>query len=539
MKTDSGQNAIKDLDITLVNFNEDSIINITDITPHFNIYESIFNQFCTIELVVADATNLISKLPIVGEEYINIRYRTAGLKSDESKEEFLLRTRSFRIYKLSEREENNEGTQNFKLHGIDDHCFVNEAYSINQSFVGSNCIAACEAVFKSYFIDPDTFRPFDKQQLNLVDNGDKIKEKKYETAEEHKSVNNSNFIAPGLTPVEVINYLKDEAISKNTEDTSNYLFFQNVNGFHLRTLGNLKEQGAKYAYFLKNVLSTEVSKKEEDEADITTGLERNSILSYQFKKTFDTLNSLNSGFYGNRVVAIDLLTKKYDERIFTYNTEWPRLNPIEKGANAAKLHSDSGTASAGVNMLAQLGSTQTRFVSTELLSNSIPTGNPTNFSANEHPSYKQTPYFYPIDKKDPDEMKDKLVGTLKNEDANKRMDSFVNGDNKIKHPKTRHEKLNREIGAIASLDSIILNLMVPGNSDIQAGDIIHVFIPDEQEKTKYMSILGQTEPRMLVTDVRQSYLMSASAYITTLTCVKDSLNTSVEKLYLSGLGSID
>jgi hypothetical protein len=81
--------------------------------------------------------------------------------------------------------------------------------------------------------------------------------------------------------------------------------------------------------------------------------------------------------------------------------------------------------------------------------------------------------------------------------------------------------------------------MVPGNSDIQAGDIIHVFIPDEQEKTKYMSILGQTEPRMLVTDVRQSYLMSASAYITTLTCVKDSLNTSVEKLYLSGLGSID
>ena len=55
MKTDSGQNAIKDLDITLVNFNEDSIINITDITPHFNIYESIFNQFCTIELVVADA----------------------------------------------------------------------------------------------------------------------------------------------------------------------------------------------------------------------------------------------------------------------------------------------------------------------------------------------------------------------------------------------------------------------------------------------------------------------------------------------------
>mgnify|MGYP003116630660 CR=1 FL=1 len=537
MVTESQQNAIKDLDISLINFNEDSVINITDITPHFNIFESIFNQYCTIELIIADSNNLISRLPIVGEEYINIRYRTAGVKANEAKDEYTLRTRSFRVYKLSEREENNEGTQNFKLHGIDDHCFVNEAFSINQSFVGQNCIAACEAVFKSYFIDPVEFRPFDKQQFNLVDNENKIVQKKYETADEFKSTNNSNFIAPGLTPVEVINYLKDEAVHKNTDETSNYLFFQNVNGFHLRTLGNLKEQSSKYTYFLKNELAESGSVKEKNEADDTTGLARNSILSYKFEKTFDTLNGVNSGFYGNRVVAIDLLTKKYDERIFTYNTEWPRLNPIEKGPNAAKLHSDSGTASAGINMLAQIGSTQTRYISTELLSNSIPTGNPTNFSANEHPSYKQTPYFYPIDKKDPNEMKDKLVGTLKNEDAKFRMVAFVRDDNKLKNPKLKHEKLNREIGAVSALDSIILNLMVPGNSEIQAGDMIHVFIPDEQDETKYMSILGQTEPRMLVTDVRQSYLMSASAYVTTLTCVKDSLKMSVEKLYQSGLGA--
>ena len=534
MATEAETNAIKDLDISLVNFNEQSVINITDITPHFNIYESIFNQYCTIELIIADSNSLISRLPIVGEEYIAIRYRTAGLKVD--KEEYTLRTRSFRIYKLSERDENNEGTQNFKLHGIDDHCFVNEAYSINQSFVGSNCIAACEAVFKSYFIDPIEFRPFDKQQFNLVDNDNGIIEKKYETAEQHQSKNTSTFIAPGLTPVEVINYLKDEAVHKDTEETSNYLFFQNVNGFHLRTLGNLKEQTAKYAYFLKNVLSEGVSKKEVKEVDNTTGLERNNILSYQFKKTFDTLNNINSGFYGNRVVAIDLLTKKYDERIFTYNTEWPRLNPIERGPEAAKLHSDSGTKDQDINMLAQIGSTQTRFISTELLSNSIPTGNPTNFSANESPSYKQTPYFYPIDKKDPDEMRDKLFGTLKNEDAKYRMVAFVRDDNKLKNPRLKHEKLNREIGAISALDSIILNIMVPGNSDIQAGDMIHVFIPDEQDNTKYMSILGQTEPRMLVTDVRQSYLMSASAYVTALTCVKDSLKLSVEKLYQSGIG---
>jgi hypothetical protein len=536
MVTQQNTSAINDLRISIINFNEQTSIEITDIAPHFNIFESIFSQYCTCEVIITDSINLLSKLPIVGEEYVTIQYRTAGLKGGDAKEEYTLRTRSFRIYKLSEREENNEGTQNYKLHGIDDHCFVNEAYSVNQSYVGQNCIAACEATFKSYFIDPVEFRPFDKQLFNLVDNGNGITEKKYETADEFKSVNNSTYIAPGITPVEVINYLKDEAVHQDTEETSNYLFFQNVNGFHLRTLGNLKEQSAKYTYFLKNTIAEDVGIKESESSDLTTTIIRNSILSYEFIKQFDTLNSINNGFYGNRVVVIDLLTKKFDERIFTYNTEWPRLNPIERGPEAAKLHSDSGTASADINMLATIGSTQTRYISSELLSNSIPTGNPTNFSANESPSYKQTPYFYPIDKKDPDEMRDKLTGTLTNYDAKYRMVAFVRDDNKLKNPRLKHEKLNREIATISSLDNIILNLMVPGNSDLQAGDIIHAFIPDNQNETKYMAILGQTEPRLLVTDVRQTYLLSEGTYMTALTCVKDSLNISVEKLSQLGFG---
>ena len=44
MRNDSQKNAIKDLTITLINFNESSGINITDIVPHFNIFESIFNR---------------------------------------------------------------------------------------------------------------------------------------------------------------------------------------------------------------------------------------------------------------------------------------------------------------------------------------------------------------------------------------------------------------------------------------------------------------------------------------------------------------
>ena len=65
---------IDSLSIQLVSFDQLSVINITDIVPHFNIYESVFDIYATCDLIVADANHLLSKLPIVGEEYVVFRY---------------------------------------------------------------------------------------------------------------------------------------------------------------------------------------------------------------------------------------------------------------------------------------------------------------------------------------------------------------------------------------------------------------------------------------------------------------------------------
>ena len=53
-------------------------------------------------------------------------------------------------------------------------------------------------------------------------------------------------------------------------------------------------------------------------------------------------------------------------------------------------------------------------------------------------------------------MKDKLTGTIKNEDADKRVESLVSNDSRIANPRNKHLKLNREVGSLASLDNIIL-----------------------------------------------------------------------------------
>ena len=47
-------NEINNLTINIVNFNRKSVVNISNITGNFNIYESIFNNHCTCDLILTD-----------------------------------------------------------------------------------------------------------------------------------------------------------------------------------------------------------------------------------------------------------------------------------------------------------------------------------------------------------------------------------------------------------------------------------------------------------------------------------------------------
>ena len=52
---------------------------------------------------------------------------------------------------------------------------------------------------------------------------------------------------------------------------------------------------------------------QEDELD-----DAKTVLRFKLKKTFDSLHHLGLGTYGNRVAAIDILTKRFDEKSFSY-----------------------------------------------------------------------------------------------------------------------------------------------------------------------------------------------------------------------------
>ena len=484
---------------------QDVVEDITDLVYGFSIYEHLMKPTSSCEILLADAKGLPQLLPIIGDEKLTIHYRTRGVKTNN--EQYETRKRAFQVYKLDKLVESAERQHNYVLHGVDDHFIMNEMIDLNQSFVGQNCVKAIESIFKSNFIKNinDEFRPFTiYEKLNGLERADVI-----------ESTNSSFYISPGVTPFEAIAYLKEEAEHKNfPTNNSDFVFYQDYQGFHLTTLSELKNQPAKYSYTVKDMAaeSDNTGRQVGESQDTGETDDMKTVIDFEIKKTFDSIHHLGLGTYGNRVAAIDLLTKQFDEKSFSYSEEYRTLNPMDQG----RLISDK-------SLYRFSGSTHTRYLPTELLSNSIPTGVPTGFN-NSIANYSQTPYFYPIDGQGKEE------GTISNEDANKRLQEIIQKDPKIANPRRKHYSLNKKVSGIGILDTIIVDIKVPGNSDIKVGDTINFYLPQTSadiDDKLYNMFFGQKDPKFLVVKLNQKFVNEVSSYYTLMTIVKDSFKDEV------------
>ena len=94
--------------------------------------------------------------------------------------------------------------------------------------------------------------------------------------------------------------------------------------------------------------------------------------------------------------------------------------------------------------------------------------------------------------------------------------------------------LNKRISGKGILDTVILDLKIPGNSDIKVGDTINFFVPQtSRESIAYNDLFGagkssEDSPKFLVVKLNQKYVNEVSSYHTILTIVKDGYSISPE-----------
>ena len=385
--------------------------NVTDLITdvvivEMNIFEDMFKSSITGSIIVTDTNDIVSKIPIVGQEYLTLKIRTPTLTLEKDIIDFT--ENPFAVHKISLRRELTTGGQTYELKFISQEAIKNSQRKISKSYSGNKANIG-DIVFdllsedkngvqssKEIFIEPTTGK--------------------------------RKYVIPNMNPFSAITTLSNEAVSKSQDGNNpspHYLFFENKNGIHFRSLQSLYEQDAKDLFHVGDMGFDE----EEIDGDPESGkLIQNfrRILAYEIRTRKDLFLNSASGMLGGRLITHDIYKKNYDVREYNY---------LDDDFGQHKRLSDEGDAFRVYNV--------DRFESTD-------------FS-------KAKTHLIPISK------------TTKNFDAHYTTSDELDGNsdsNRLQETYLQRQSRLMEIG-----NGISIQMSVNGRTSLTVGDIIFITIP--------------------------------------------------------------
>jgi hypothetical protein len=324
--------------LILTSPNRKGYINLKAAWSDFNIYEDMFTDCLTANIQIIDGIGLMESVPIIGEETITIKVKTAGIKKQReelgsgpfagSQSEGIIDLK-FRVIKISDIIKLNEGTLTYKL------SMVSEEYILN-----------LKQKVKKTSLDPVSLEP--RAVSDVVRS---LYRQFFEKGRISKKIfieptkNPTNLIIPNYTPFKAFNFLASRAVSAGKHAAgSSFVFYETVNGFFfvsLETLmagggtgyGGSQHEGAVMAapgaprttelvYTAPAEPVKEVyvvrPKRTRDEKDEfkNVATEMVAVDDYTFSSNFDVLENLSKGMYTNTLLTHDLVRMTYDRLQF-------------------------------------------------------------------------------------------------------------------------------------------------------------------------------------------------------------------------------
>lgn len=250
-------------------------------------YEDLYSFSTSGYLTVQDGQGFVQLFQLTGNEFLELDFGKIKGAPNNIKQ-------TFRVYKVENRKPSgNMNTESYKLHFCSEELIISEQNKISKSVAGKKI---------SVII---------KEVLTNSRNGLRIDPKKIAVIEETTGV--YDFIIPRLKPFETISWLSNYArpsVSNQNDKVADMLFFQNRDGFNFRSLQSMFKQPiyGTYKYQLKNLGDIEQAFKEK----------MNTILDYEFVKTFDMLNEINQGTFANKLISLDTIARTANTTVYNY-----------------------------------------------------------------------------------------------------------------------------------------------------------------------------------------------------------------------------
>ena len=203
---ETGDFRLKSLTIT-TNNGKGAVVG-SDQLVSIDVYEDLTKPTMYAVLVMLDLVNLIEKLPIIGEEKIEIEVETPGITSPS--------TFKFRCFKISNIHplDNSKGLTYF-LHCVSEEHLLNS--HVKRDFMSGLVSNMVERIVTT---DLATQKQFYFDTTKGIE----------------------TIVFPNLKPLASIDFLRQRAVSAE-DPTSPYVFFENQYGFNFSTIKGLFKKG--------------------------------------------------------------------------------------------------------------------------------------------------------------------------------------------------------------------------------------------------------------------------------------------------------
>ncbi len=239
--------------------------------------EDIFNNTASGYLMVGDSMGYIELLNMNGTEFLKMTFAKINGNAEIDK--------TFRVYKIDKRKlENNMYTESYCLYFCSEELLLSEQYKVCKSYPQSTI--------------SDNVYDILSNELGVSDDKLDIDE----------TYGLYDFLIPTIKPFDAINWMSNYARPSVGLPGADMVFFENKNGFNFKSLQKLTTQTPyyNYAYNPKNVSPEDMH---QNVYNVTT---------YEILNSFDTLHGINSGIFANKLLSVDVLTRRLKTTDFDY-----------------------------------------------------------------------------------------------------------------------------------------------------------------------------------------------------------------------------
>ncbi|NBO99972.1 MAG: hypothetical protein EBU90_07555 [Proteobacteria bacterium] len=275
------------------------VLEIKDYLVELNIYEDLFSNFLTGDILISDSRNLIKEMPIIGEEFLIVKVRTPSLSETIN--------RVFRVYGIADRViTKDHNTQLYRLKFSSVEAITDSLIPLHNSFKGKIDVVV-KRIYDEYLKGIKNFTVNKTSDTVTVE----MKGEDLDLRVLVETDNSVQFVSPGWSPMQCINWLCSKSIPK-TGKACNFLFWETTHGYYFGSIESL--------FILNDTINigtyTYAIPNNRDTLDIVTKMYL--IEDLTSNSTTDYFSNFRRGYLANKLVTLDITKKHYNQIIYDH-----------------------------------------------------------------------------------------------------------------------------------------------------------------------------------------------------------------------------